>query len=194
MSTIFWVRHGPTHAKAAVGWTDLPADLTDKVRLDRVAAHLPQNAQFVTSDLSRTRDTGEALRRGRALLPERAGLREMHYGTWENRPFDEVAQEDPKLSRAFWTTPGDVAPPGGESWNTLRARVGAEVDALTPVLSETPLVVVAHFGVILAALQHATGMPATAAFGFKIDNLSVTQIDYIPKGQRWRVMCVNHHP
>ncbi|MEO1550261.1 MAG: histidine phosphatase family protein [Pseudomonadota bacterium] len=194
MSTFYWVRHGPTHAKAAVGWTDLPADLSDQAHVDRVAAHLPAGARMVTSDLSRTRDTGAALNRGQERLAERPGLREMHYGAWENRPFDEVAQEDPARSRAFWTNPGDVAPPDGESWNMLRARVGGEIDALSASHMDKPLVVVAHFGVILAALQHATGMTATAAFGFKIDNLSVTQIDFIPQGRRWRVVCVNHHP
>ena len=31
--TRFWlVRHGPTHAKTMVGWTDLPADLSARLR------------------------------------------------------------------------------------------------------------------------------------------------------------------
>jgi alpha-ribazole phosphatase len=35
--TRFWlVRHGPTHAKAMVGWSDLPADLSDTAALSRV--------------------------------------------------------------------------------------------------------------------------------------------------------------
>jgi len=29
MTTLWLVRHGPTHAKAMIGWTDLPADLSD---------------------------------------------------------------------------------------------------------------------------------------------------------------------
>jgi broad specificity phosphatase PhoE len=42
MSRIWLVRHGPTHAKGMVGWTDLPADLSDGAALARLNAHLPQ--------------------------------------------------------------------------------------------------------------------------------------------------------
>ncbi len=37
--TRFWlVRHGPTHAKAMIGWTDLVADLSDVETLARLSA------------------------------------------------------------------------------------------------------------------------------------------------------------
>lgn len=32
MTRIFWIRHGPTHANGMVGWSDLPADLSDSAR------------------------------------------------------------------------------------------------------------------------------------------------------------------
>ena len=53
MSRFFWVRHGPTHAKTMVGWSDLPADLSDTARLARLSAHLPDGAPVVSSDLVR---------------------------------------------------------------------------------------------------------------------------------------------
>ena len=37
MTRLWWVRHGPTHAKAMVGWRDLPADLSDTAALARLA-------------------------------------------------------------------------------------------------------------------------------------------------------------
>ena len=43
MSRLFLVRHGPTHAKTMVGWSDLPADLSDTAALARLSDHLPSH-------------------------------------------------------------------------------------------------------------------------------------------------------
>ena len=61
--TLWWVRHGPTHAKTMVGWTDLPADLSDRAQLDRLRAYLP-DAPVVCSDLLRARQTADAVAGG----------------------------------------------------------------------------------------------------------------------------------
>ncbi len=151
--TRFWlVRHGPTHAKCMVGWTDLPADLSDSAALARLGAHLPAGAPVVSSDLARAVATADALG-PRARLPHDPALREMHFGRWEMRGFAEVEAEDPDRIRAFWETPGDISPPGGESWNALSERVWGALDRLAGQAPD--IVVVCHFGPIVAALQRA---------------------------------------
>ena len=50
MTRLFLVRHGPTHAKTMVGWSDLPADLSDRAALDRLAGFLPDQATVISSD------------------------------------------------------------------------------------------------------------------------------------------------
>jgi hypothetical protein len=68
--TRFWlVRHGPTHAKTMIGWTDLAADLSDTGALQRLAAHLPPGAPVISSDLSRAIATADALGPDRPRLP-----------------------------------------------------------------------------------------------------------------------------
>jgi alpha-ribazole phosphatase len=186
--TRFWlVRHGPTHAKAMIGWTDLPADLSDQSALRRLSAHLPAGAPVVSSDLSRAIATADALG-PRPRLRHDPALREIHFGKWEKRGFAEVEAEDPTLIRAFWETPGDIRPPGGESWNDLTTRTWAALDRLHG--SAPDLIVVAHFGPILAAVQRAQGVTATEVFAQKIDNLSVTCLTLAPP----RVQVVNHKP
>ena len=115
MSTIWWVRHGPTHAKAMVGWSDIPADLSDRAALRRLADFLPGDATVVSSDLLRCRATADAIAGRRPRLPDRRDLREIHFGTWEMRSFEEVEAEDPERIHAYWNRPGDVRPPGGRS-------------------------------------------------------------------------------
>lgn len=186
--TRFWlVRHGPTHAKAMIGWTDLAADLSDTAALARLRAHLPADAPVISSDLARAIATADALG-PRPRLAHDPALREIHFGQWENRGFAEVEAESPDLIRAFWETPGDIRPPGGESWNDLGSRTWAALDRLQGQGSD--LIVVAHFGPILAALQRAGGLSATEAFAHKIDNLSVTCLTLDPP----QVHGVNHRP
>lgn len=188
--TIWWVRHGPTHAKTMVGWSDVAADLSDSAALARLSAALPADAPILSSDLSRTRGTADALQGGRPRLPHTPALREMHFGEWELRAHAEIEAEDPDRIRAFWETPGEVRPPGGESWNDLGLRVAGAVDALR--VQHPRLIVVAHFGVILSELQRALGWSMDETFAQRIDPLSLTRIDYAPGPPTARI--INHRP
>ncbi len=189
MTRLWWVRHGPTHAKAMVGWSDLAADLSDHAALKRLSDYLPKDAAVVSSDLQRARATADAIAPRARRLPDLAALREIHFGDWELLRFDEVEAQTPDLIRAFWQEPGENAPPGGESWNQLRARVDKAVDDLTISNSESDLIIVAHFGVILTQLQRALGVEATEVFSHKIENLSVTRICF---DGGWRAEAINH--
>ena len=183
---IWLVRHGPTHAKGMVGWTDLPADLSDAAALARLNAHLPQ-VPVISSDLSRAITTADALT-ARARLPHDRDWRELHFGAWEMRSHAEIEAEAPDHIRAFWDTPGDISPPGGESWNALTFRVDGALQRLAHL---PEVIVVAHFGVIVAAIQRAGGLTPTQAFAHRIDNLSVTCLEFGPLP---RIHSINHIP
>ena len=188
MTRFYLVRHGPTHAKGMTGWSDLPADLSDLAALARLAAYLPR-APVVSSDLGRAITTADALCNNRPRLPHDPALREIHFGDWELRSFAEIETESPKLIRAFWETPGPIAAPGGESWDILCSRVCTALDLYQGYCD---LIIVAHFGAILAALQRALGVSAAEVFSHKIDNLSVTELTLDSTG--WTVGRINHSP
>lgn len=181
-SRLFLVRHGPTHAKSMVGWSDLPADLSDTAALARLEAALPPEALVVSSDLIRAVDTASAIQGSRHRLPHQADLREIHFGAWELRSWKEVDAEDPARIRAYWETPGDTTPPGGESWNQVCARVNTAIDALLQAHLGQDLVIVGHFGQILTQIQRAEGLSPEAAFSHRIDNLSVSEVQFGPDG------------
>ena len=183
MTRLWLVRHGPTHAKNMVGWTDLPADLSDTAAINRLSAHLP-DAPIVSSDLSRAIATADAIQGERPRLPHHSGLREIHFGDWEMATFSD----DPHM-RAFWETPGDISAPNGESWNDVRARANNAIDEHLS-LGHPDLIVVAHFGMILTQVQRALGCSAYETFGHRIENLSVTTIDTTT----WDAVAINHKP
>ncbi len=192
MTRFWWVRHGPTHARGMVGWSDIPADLSDHAALARLAAWLPAEAVVISSDLSRARATADAIVGTRRRLPDDAGLREISFGRWELKRFDELSSGDTALARRFYDTPGQVRAPGGECWDETRARVDAAADRLAARHDGADIVVVAHFGAILTQVQRATGLSGYDTFANRIDNLSVTEIAVTDGG--WQVGRINHLP
>jgi len=188
----WWVRHGPTHAKGMIGWTDLPADLSDAAAIERLAAYLPADALVVSSDLLRTIATADAIENDRERLPHASELREIHFGAWEGKTFAEISQDDPEASQAYWSNPGDIAPPGGESWNEAGARIAKFVRRINTAHAGRNIIAVAHFAVILTQLQRASSMTPKSALTFKIDNLSITKLDFLDP--EWRVSGVNMLP
>jgi len=189
MTRLWLVRHGPTHAKAMVGWSDVTADLSDVQSIARLRDYLP-DAPVVSSDLSRAIDTADALR-PKLRLPHDPALREINFGAWEMRTFADVETEDPQTIRAYWEEPGDIAPQAGESWNAICTRVSAAIDGYLSK-RHPDLIVVAHFGAILTQVQRAKGISGYAAFGHRIDNLSVTELTF--DAGDWHVGRINHKP
>lgn len=192
MTTFYWVRHGPTHQKKFVGWRDVPADLSDQEQIGRLADFLPQDAVVVSSDLKRSVDTATAIQGSRQRLRHMAELREFHFGSWDGLSFDAIASEYPDTSRAYWETPGDIAPPGGESWNMAAERVSHAADHLERQFAGRNIVVVAHIGVILTQAQRGLGCSAYDVLSHHIDNLSVTEI--VCSGDKKTVARINHCP
>ncbi len=191
MTTWWWVRHGPTHEKTFLGWRDVPADLSDRAALGRLRDFLPSGALVVASDLARASDTAAAIAGDRTRLPDTPLLREFHFGDWDGLNHAQVARRNPQRSRDYWERPGEVAPPGGESWNDCALRVRRFVDRANHEHAGADIVAVAHIGVIMTQIERATGWPATRVIGHRIDNLSVTKLS---AGEAWQVEFINHLP
>ena len=172
-----------------VGWSDLPADLSDTEALARIDRHLPQDALIISSDLRRAADTADAIQGNRDRLPHAPDLREIHFGDWELRTWAEIDAEDPQRIRAYWETPGDVTPPGGESWHQVCTRVDRAIDELVQLHPKRDLIVVGHFGQILTQIQRAEKLTAEEAFSHRIDNLSVSEIGL--STSEWTLNTVN---
>lgn len=171
MTRLWLVRHGPTNAKVLLGRTDLPADLSDRAALARLAAALP-DAPVVSSDLRRAVATADALQGGRPRQPHESALRELDFGDWDGRAADTI--DDPAL-RIFFERPGWVRAPGGESWDDVAVRVGGALDRLAAGRGD--LIAVTHMGTILTQWARATGLAPYDALAQEVAPLSLTRID-----------------
>ena len=192
MNRWFWVRHGPTHEKTMVGHRDIPADLSDKNLIERVKAALPNPAILMSSDLNRAAETARAISPQNHEPMQTPEFREFDFGKWDGMHWSSIGKQWPELSRAFWEEPGDHRAPNGESWNEVATRVSNEVDRLNAIHQNTDFIVAAHFGTILTQYQHANGKTAYETLAQRIDNFSITQLNF--EAEEWHVAMINHIP
>ena len=200
----WWIRHAPvtTDQGCVYGQTDAPADFSDHAAFSALAAILPPEAVWVSSQLSRARGTAAAI--AAAGLPAPApliepDLAEQHFGEWQGQPRHELFANNAEWHR-FWLAPADTTAPGGESFTAVIARVGRAVSRLTAAHAGRDIVATAHGGTIRAALAIALDLEPDRALAFSTDNLSITRLDHIANGgidgteEAWRVVAVNLLP
>lgn len=147
----FWtLRHPPVDRQGrCVGQSAL--DLT--VPLDEAVGEVLKSAPFVperlwSSDLPRCANLARALAKAwqveLVLAPE---LREMDFGSWEGRHYDDLDREDGARWRAWCEDWKRVAPPGGETLTVFSARIDAWLERNQP---GDRALLVTHAGVIRA--------------------------------------------
>ena len=197
----WWIRHAPvtTYDGRVYGQTDVPGDTSDDAPFVALAAVLPKDAVWVTSNLRRTHDTAQAVARaGLGVSPPmiEPAFAEQHFGTWQGQNRKQVIAEHSEWHR-FWLAPPRKAAPGGESFHDLVERVIPAIERLSVAHRGRDIVSVAHGGTIRAALGLALGLDPAGSLAFVIDNLSVTRLDHIHNGDgqaAWRVTSVNVPP
>lgn len=194
-ATRWWlVRHAPVSNRDGLiyGRSDPDADISDAAAMDALARSLPLGPVWVTTPLRRARQTLDALvaRRGGRIEPViEPDFVEQDFGAWEGRPSTGLWGAIP---RHLWANPARIAPPGGETFDRVAARVGAAVDRLGARFAGRDIVVVAHAGTVRGVLAKALGGEAGRALGFSVDALSVSRFDR--GGSGWRIRFVNRRP
>jgi alpha-ribazole phosphatase len=201
----WWIRHAPvtSHGGRIYGQRDVDADCGEAAPFEALAGLLPADAVWLASHLRRTHQTAAAIVAANGgAAPElviEEDLAEQHFGDWQGLTHAELAARPDGAAHRFWLAPAHVAPPGGESFEQLVARVGGAVARVTARHAGRDLVAVAHGGTIRAALALALDLPPERALAFSIDNCSLTRLDHIaPAGgaepAQWRVAAVNRRP
>lgn len=190
MTNWYWIRHAPTNLKSLVGWSDVDVDLSNIDMFARLNNYLPKNSIIVSSDLKRSIKTADLIQNSRDRIPNNKNFREFNFGEWELKNSEEISKKYPHLSKEYWSNPGDIAPPNGESWNQAAKRVDREVDQINKEYKGCNIIAIGHFGVILTQLQRAAKIEARSAISFQIDNLSITHIEHLSE-TNWRILGVN---
>jgi len=181
------LRHGQTPMsvqKRYAGRTDAP--LTE-VGVQQAAAAAKRLASaglgvIVTSPLRRTVQTAQAVAAvtGAAVVTD-DGFRETDFGAWEGLTFAEVRERWPAEISA-WLADPDVAPPGGESFTDVSARVTEALDRVLAARAGQTVLIVSHVTPIKMLVTAALLAPPAALYRMHLDVAALCEIDWYADG------------
>ena len=171
MSRLVLVRHcEPEEDARGRCYGSLDVGLSDDGRRHALELAARVSADDVwTSPRRRARETAAPLSASPFVDED---LRELDFGEFEGRTYDEIAASEPELYREWMETPTRVRFPGGESWADLKMRA---VPALERISGDA--VVVTHGGVIRAALSEWLAIPDEAIFRISLGYGGITVFD-----------------
>jgi alpha-ribazole phosphatase len=183
MSRLVLVRHAePEESARGLCYGTLDVGLSDEGRhhaaqLASTLAGISYDAVYA-SPRRRTIETATPLAQARALTTQvEDDLREIDFGEFEGRRFDEIADTHPEVYRQWMEAPTTVTFPGGESYEDLRERA---LRALTRIgRAHDCAVVVTHGGVVRAGLAEWLSMPSEAIFRLDQRYCGITIVDWL---------------
>ena len=182
---LFLIRHAPTRpAGFLYGHTDADCDEIEPIVKDRLNQMLTDCEALYSSPAIRCVKTCHAVFPGRSPKHKEA-FWEQSFGDWDGLAFENVPDVGPLQGDKLV----QFAPPNGESFADLCARVQPALIGLLDTEQSRSTAVFAHAGVIRACLALAFDSPL-AALRCEIDPLSVTRLRALPDGQ-FSVVWVN---
>jgi len=167
------IRHGEPvgHAGRCIGHHDTELAPSAIEPLQRLSRTNRVNARLIiASDLRRAAGSAAIVARAwNAELRFDPRLRELSFGEWEGRPWDEIARDDADAIDVWgrdWTA---HSAPGGETGTVFAARVGAALREATELTASADVAVVSHAGWIRVATTILLAEPLASAFDRSID-------------------------
>ncbi|HEX5597119.1 MAG TPA: bifunctional RNase H/acid phosphatase [Micromonosporaceae bacterium] len=185
------VRHGATELTAQrrySGRGDVPLSASGREQArataGRVAELAPALAAVVTSPLSRCVATAEAISAatGGVSVVVEPDLVECDFGAWEGRTFAEVRAQWPD-EMTDWLASTAVAPPGGESFVEVAARVRRALSGLLATYPGRPVAVVSHVSPLKMLLRDALAAGDAFLHRLYLDPAGISVLDSWPDGQ-----------
>jgi ribonuclease H / adenosylcobalamin/alpha-ribazole phosphatase len=181
------LRHGQTPMsvqKRYAGRSDV--SLTD-AGVQQAAASAKRLASaglgvIVTSPLLRTVQTAQevAAVTGAAVVTD-DGFRETDFGAWEGLTFAEVRERWP-AELVAWLADPEVAPPGGESFTDVSARVIAALHRVLAARAGQRVLIVSHVTPIKTLVAAALLAPPAALYRMHLDVAALCEIDWYADG------------
>jgi len=206
---LFLIRHGESESNAhwdkVVKGSQLNAHLTlkgaDEARkmADWMAAKIPQIDALYTSSLHRTIETAEPLAKHYQIKPVvDHRLREGGYNYKSGDPIEDELLPLRKLVNFHKDpfTPFAEQPPGVESFNDLRTRVGNFISDLIENHQDQTVIVVMHGWVLNVFLDHVFNVGSYRSAYIIAENTSITYLEYLPQNRigPWWVYFVAQTP
>jgi alpha-ribazole phosphatase/probable phosphoglycerate mutase len=192
MSRLVLVRHAEpeeTSRGRCYGSLDVGLSAAGRVQAARLARALEpfELDAIYASPRTRAVETAAPLAGARGLeVAVEDDLRELDFGRFEGRTYEEIERSEPALFRAWMETPTEVRFPEGESYADLRVRATRVLDAIRRAHERA--LVVTHGGVIRAGLATWLELPERTIFRLAQSYCGVTVVDWIDEAPVLRLL------
>lgn len=176
------VRHATIASEYAgryVGSTDVGLEEEGIRQAEALASLIGSRhpARCFSSPLLRARQTAEAISRSTGLDVEiDHDLREVDFGRWEARTFEEISAAWPGDVSRWAEMPEDFSFPGGESISGFSARVRRAADRMAADPAEV-VVAVTHGGMVRGMICHLLGLEFRHYILFNVRRAACATID-----------------
>ena len=181
---IYLLRHPKvvTTPGVCIGQTDvpcLPFEISEKL----VEFLQDKNIQNIyCSDLQRCRVLSSLLQQALGIgAVTTKSLREISFGDWENRSWDEIRANDPCCENWFADSE-NLSPPNGESGQDFRKRILSFISDLPQ--AQGNVLLITHAGWIRTLVAYTRNVPWMESFQIEIDYLSLSAVEWSQKGSR----------
>lgn len=195
----WWVRHAPVKGNdgRCYGNNDVDCDVSEISKFSNLANVLPENSFVYSSQLSRTIKTLRATEaQGFTCVSHNIdkNFAEQNLGLWAGLKYEDLDEKTQKLGvyHPNWLCDPHHTPPEGESYNDLYLRVVNSLKKIINKGSSGDYVIFSHGGPIKAAISFALSTSPEASLPFRIDNISVSRLDFIENS--WQIKFINLIP
>jgi broad specificity phosphatase PhoE/ribonuclease HI len=189
-TTLVLLRHGETPMSQAKrfsgsGGSDPAMTPLGQQQVKNAAALLATRGGIdvvVSSPMLRTRESAAMVAEVLGLTFEiEPGLAETDFGEWDALTFAEVRERWPAELNA-WLTSTAVAPPGGESFDAVLARVRRARDRLLRKYGGQTVLAVTHVSPIKLLASLALDVPSHSIFRMELTPASITELRWYSDG------------
>ncbi len=188
MTEIIIIRHGETEWNKTgrfQGHSDVPLSAEGRTQAETLGKNLIVDHvdAIYASDLTRAMETAAPLaaRFGLPVISD-PQLRELNFGAWEGRNFNDVNAENPNAMKNFYTDPEQADIPESEPFPEFQRRVAGRVREIVAHERGKRVVIVSHGASIRILLADLLSMPIRSIWHLSQLNTAVNKIRFEDDG------------
>ena len=188
MTEIIIIRHGETEWNKTgrfQGHSDVPLSAEGRTQAAALGKNLAVDHvdMIYASDLTRAMETAAPLaqRFGLEVISD-PQLRELNFGAWEGRNFNDVNAENPNAMKNFYTDPEQADIPESEPFPEFQRRIAGRVREIVAQERGKRIVIVSHGASIRILLADLLSMPIRSIWHLSQLNTAVNKIRFEDDG------------
>ena len=188
MTEIIIIRHGETEWNKTgrfQGHSDVPLSAEGRAQAAALGKNLVVDHvdAIYASDLTRAMETAAPLaqRFGLEVISDPL-LRELNFGSWEGRNFNDVNAENPDAMKTFYNDPERVNIPDIEPFPEFQRRVAGRVREIVAQERGKRIVIVSHGASIRILFADILSMPIRSIWHVSQLNTAVNKVRFEDDG------------